>query len=68
MNELENKFMYSGNYTQRCCLKPGKHTLTCYTTDESLGWEGAKITIDGHIFCDDFITYRAMREIIVTGI
>ena len=60
----ENK----GRFAQRCCLTPGKHVLTCENSDMVKGWRNAQILIDGHGYCDDFLTYKAMRVITVTGI
>ena len=60
----ENK----GSFAQRCCLTPGRHILTCENSNLEMGWKNAKILIDGHSYCDDFLAYKAMRVITVTGI
>ena len=57
-----------GNFVQRCCLTPGKYILTCETSDLAMGWRNAKILVDGHSYCDDFFSHKAMRLITVTGI
>ena len=57
-----------GKFVQRCCLTPGKYILTCETNDLAMGWRNAKILVDGHSYCDDFFSHKAMRLITVTGI
>ena len=54
-------------FVERCCLKPGEHTLMC---KESSGayWSGAFIEIQGHKYCDDFTGYNAMRKVTILGI
>ena len=54
-------------YIERCCLKQGRQRLTCFKSDQSLGWKDTKIEIEGHTYCDDFITFKAMRQIEVLG-
>ena len=54
-------------HTKRCCLKPGIHTLVCYSSDEALGLRGARVTIKGHNYCDDFIEYRGLRTVTLRG-
>ena len=60
---LSDGFSWVGDFVERCCLEPGKHTLTCHTGGRDFGWKGSHIVIDGHTYCDDFITSIAMREI-----
>ena len=57
-----------GEFTQRCCLTPGNHILTCENSDLAIGWNHAKIVIEGHTYCDDFLSYKAMRVIVVSGL
>ena len=54
-------------YIETCCLAPGNHTLTCDTKEEALGWTYAFLEIKGRRYCDDFITYKAMRRISIEG-
>ena len=61
------KYKLHGHSIERCCLVPGIHTLTCYTSDQSLGWKDAKIEIQGHSYCDDFIDFKAFRKIEIAG-
>ena len=57
-----------GRFTERCCLQPGLHRLKCYNNDaHALGWKNAHIEIEGHRYCDDFITNVAMRAINILG-
>ena len=55
-------------YTERCCLKPGKHTLVCYNNPPARGWNNANILINGHRYCDDFDGYKSFLKILVSGI
>ena len=64
---LSEVYHRTGDFVERCCLEPGKHILTCHTGGRDLGWKGAHITIDGHIYCDDFISSMAMREVLIEG-
>ena len=67
---LENWFvphLDSGIYTARCCLGPGKHTLVCYNEPPAKGWKNAYIKIDGHLYCDDFVTYKLFQKIVIGG-
>ena len=48
----------------RCCLSPGRHTLTCINKKSELGWENFTLEIDGKRYCDDFIGFKAMRTIL----
>ena len=54
-------------YTERCCLTPGRHTLSCYNDPPVQGWKDAYITIDGHRYCDDFATFKSFQKVDVTG-
>ena len=61
-------------YTERCCVIPGKHILSCigspYKEHDNRGWNaiaGAFLEIQGHKYCDDTITYNAMQMIDVVG-
>ena len=55
-------------YIHRCCLKPGRHTLTCINRRNPFGWDGGYIEIQGHRYCDDFMAYRLMQTINIKGI
>ena len=63
----DTKYYENGLYTERCCLMAGVHILSCHSSDGSLGWNYVQININGHIYCDDFISYKAMRKITVHG-
>ena len=63
-----NKNQYTDTqYTERCCVKPGKNTLICHNKETAQGWAGSYIEIEGHTYCDDFISFKAMRTVTVTG-
>lgn len=57
----------NGKFAHRCCLTPGNHILTCENSDLAIGWNHAKIVIEGHSYCDDFLAYKAMRIVAFTG-
>ena len=60
---------YSGpkQYTERCCLAPGEYTLTC-KAGEGINWRGGFMEIQRHKYCDDFIGYKAMQKVTISGI
>ena len=64
-NEL--KYYRNGKYKERCCVLSGTHILSCHSSDMSLGWNYVQIRIDGHSYCDDFITLKAMRKVAIHG-
>ena len=55
-------------YIHRCCIDPGQYTLTCINTKHPHGWKNGYIEIEGYRYCDDFMSYKAMRRISITGI
>ena len=59
------KYEAAAQYKERCCLTPGEHILLCHTSDYSLGWKHAQIRINGHSYCDDYISLKAMRKITI---
>ena len=54
-------------YSENCCLIPGEYILKC-AKDVSYGWREGALDIEGHTFCDDMQTYKAMQMIKITGI
>ena len=54
-------------YIQRCCLIPGKYTLTCINSDNPEGWKNGRLTFQGVDFCYDFMAFKVFRQIIVEG-
>ena len=58
----ENEIHY-----ERCCLLPGRHTLTCINRKSEFGWGNVTFKINEKRFCDDFIGYKAMRTMLVEG-
>ena len=54
-------------YYDRCCLLPGKYTLTCSNIQHTYGWGNVTFTIDGKQYCDDFVGFEAMRTVTVKG-
>ena len=58
----ENEFHYD-----RCCLQPGRHTLTCINKKSELGWGNVTFKINGKRYCDDFVGFKAMRTILIEG-
>ena len=60
-------YQYPALYTERCCLEPGKYTLVCYNDPPSRGWNDAYLLINGHRYCDEFISYKSRQKIYITG-
>ena len=61
-------------YTERCCMAPGKHILTCKGNPSGefdiKGWNalnGGFLEIQGHKYCDDAIFYNSMQTIHIVG-
>ena len=69
LNSIEtgSTYQYSAIYTERCCLDPGRYTLVCFNSPPAKGWNNANIQINGHQYCDDFVTYESFQKILVTG-
>ena len=69
LNSIEagSTYQYSALYTERCCLDSGRYTLVCYNSPPAKGWNNAHILINGHQYCDDFVTYESFQKIYVTG-
>ena len=54
-------------YIHRCCLGPGNHTLICKNKKSPYGWDDGYIEIQGHRYCDDFLSYRLIQRISLQG-
>ena len=63
----DNKYEENATYKERCCLVPDTYILSCYSGDQSMGWNYVQIRINGHSYCDDFISLRAMRKVAIHG-
>ena len=63
---FELQYVGDQTYTEMCCISPGQHTLICKASNR-FGWKKSFLIINGHRFCDDFTSYKAMRTINVTG-
>ena len=61
---------YSSNeaHYDICCLTPGIYTLICQNTKSNYGWGNAWLEIEGERYCDDFVGFRALRNVSVKGI
>ena len=57
----------NGTYTEKCCIEAGKDILIC-KGDTRNGWIGSFVSINGHTFCDDFVGYKGMRALEISGI
>ena len=54
-------------YTEYCCLPPGRHRLTCIDLGEG-GWHGGSIQVDGKTYCRDFINgHQQVHDIDILG-
>ena len=60
---------YEGNntYVDRCCLSPGVYTLICKNEMGPYGWGNSFVEILGQRYCDDFVGYKGLRRVVVTG-
>lgn len=54
-------------YIQWCCLKPQQHILTCINKKYPYGWGDGYIEIQGHRYCDDFMSHKLMQKVIIKG-
>ena len=65
----EDSIRYHGNntYLDRCCLKPGVYTLVCTNKVSPFGWGNSYIQILGQRYCDDFVGYKGLRRVEVSG-
>ena len=52
-----------GTFIERCCLKMGIHTFTCLNKEKPVGWRSGYIEFQGQRYCDDFMSYKAMRKV-----
>ena len=65
--DLQSSSSLTIYYYDRCCLVPGKYTLTCSNLQDTKGWGNVIFTIDGKQYCDDFVGFEAMRSVTVKG-
>ena len=63
----DHKYRTIGKYKERCCIVPGRKILSCHSDGRALGWKHAQVRINGHSYCDDFISVKAFREITIHG-
>ena len=54
-------------YLERCCTEPGKKVLTCRNKHNPDGWKEGFIEIQGHRYCDDFVAFKGMRQVMIEG-
>ena len=69
LNSIEGNptYQYPALYTERCCLESGVHTLLCYNIPPARGWMNSYLVINGHRYCDDFLTYKSYQTIMLKG-
>ena len=67
-NGNETKYDNFKTYFEKCCLKFAQHTLTCINKKYPSGWDFGYIEIQGHRYCDDFMSYRMMQRITIRSI
>ena len=65
----KDSVVYSANntYVDRCCLSPGIYTLICRNHAGPFGWGSSFLEILGQRYCDDFVGFKGLRSIIVSG-
>lgn len=61
------KYYQYKKYIQRCCLKPQQHILTCINKKNPYGWGDGYIEIQGHRYCDDFMSYKSIQKVTIRG-
>ena len=64
-NSLEITYQETNRYLHRCCLQPGEYLLTCINKRNPYGWNHGYIEIQGHRYCDDFLSYKSMQKITI---
>ena len=67
-NSKEVTYEDNKQYLHKCCMKPGKYVLRCINKRAPYGWNDSYIEIQGHRYCDDFVSYRIMQTISIKGI
>ena len=58
---------YASQYTERCCLAEGQEYVLACQTSLPGGWKDGFVEVQGHKYCDDFITSKAMYKIEILG-
>ena len=64
----DTSYQYAALYTQKCCIEPGIHILTCYNSPVARGWLDAYLLIEGHRHCDNFGGFKSLQSLTVPGI
>ena len=54
-------------FIDRCCLPSGSHVLICHNRMGPFGWGESSLEILGHRYCDDFVGFKALRKLELTG-
>ena len=54
-------------YFERCCLATGIYTLICNNHLGPFGWGNSFIEIFGERYCDDFVGYKGLRRVVISG-
>ena len=54
-------------YFEKCCLATGIYTLICNNDLGPFGWGNSFIEILGERYCDDFVGYKALRRVVISG-
>ena len=63
--ESNGSYGNNGEYTQQCCLMPGRYNLACKDSYGD-GWHGGYIEVDGIKYCESFTSgNEETSEIIV---
>ena len=55
--------------TRECCFVIGEYTLTCWSPNDPAAWaqEGARLVIQGHNYCSNFIGLKERQKIYISG-
>ena len=54
-------------YFEKCCLATGIYTLLCSNDLGPFGWGNSFIEVLGERYCDDFVGYKGLRRIVISG-
>ena len=54
-------------FIDRCCLPSGRHVLICHNRMGPFGWGESSIEILGHRYCDDFVGFKTLRKLELSG-
>ena len=60
------EFTKAGVYTEKCCISPGVHILSCNDPFDD-DWSRRPLILQGHEFCNDYVGKTAIVQLNLTG-